>query len=265
MPSRLTKKLAELKSKKEKAFAAYLMAGDPDWQTTENLILALEKNGATLIELGVPFSDPMADGPVIQLAAERALKNGVTLPKIFAFVKRLREKTQIPILLMGYFNPVLQFGLENFAKACCDSGVDAALIVDLPLEESQDLLTHFKKRDLDLIFLLTPTSTPARIKRLSLLNSGFIYYVSLTGVTGAATLNAKDVAQALAPIKKKVSLPILIGFGISTPEHVRALAPLADGVVVGSAFLKILEKTSPAEALTKISELTRDLSLALKL
>lgn len=246
MASRITKKLASLKASGKKAFAAYVVAGDPDLETTEKLIHALEGAGVSIIELGVPFSDPMADGPTIQRASERALKNGVTLEKIFALVSRVRLKSQIPILTMGYYNPVLQFGLENFAAVAKKSGVDGALIVDLPAEESDEFARHLKKADIDLIFLTTPVSDEKRLKLIDKRASGFVYYVSLTGVTGAKAVDPADVAKNLARIRKRVKLPLLVGFGISKPEHVAGLKPLADGVVVGSAFLNLIEKSPRA-------------------
>jgi tryptophan synthase alpha chain len=259
MPSRITTALASLKSLRRKAFAAYVVAGAPDLDATEDLVFALEEAGASIIELGVPFSDPMADGPAIQRASERALKNGVTLDKVFALVSRVRRKSEIPILLMGYYNPVLQFGLKNFAAAANKAGVDGALIVDLPAEESDEFATHLKKAGIDLIFLATPTSDASRLKLIEKRASGFVYYVSLTGVTGAKTLNPEDVANNLARIRKNVTLPILVGFGISKPEHVRNLKPLADGVVVGSAFLNVIEKTPRSRLRHRVKDFAKSL------
>lgn len=264
MPSRITTALASLKASNRKAFAAYVVAGDPDLDATEDLIFAFEEAGASIIELGVPFSDPMADGPTIQRASERALKNGVTLESIFALVARVRRKSQIPILLMGYYNPVLQFGLKNFAAAANKASVDGALIVDLPAEESDELAAHLKKTDIDLIFLATPTSDAARLKLIKKRASGFLYYVSLTGVTGAKTLDPKDVAMNLARIRKNVTLPILVGFGISKPEHVKKLKPLADGVVVGSAFLNVIEQSPRNRIHQRVKIFTKSLIRALR-
>lgn len=251
MLSRISKKLAELKSASRKAFAAYVVAGDPDAHATVDIVLALEKAGATHIELGVPFSDPMADGPVIQRASERALAKGVTLKTVLDIVRRVRERSQVPILLMGYYNPVLQYGLARFAADAADAGVDGALIVDLPVEEAAPLEAEFKTRGLDLIFLLTPVSDQKRIRIIAKHGSGFIYYVSLTGITGAASLSVADVRKNVAKLRKQIDLPILVGFGISTPEQVRAVSDCADGVVVGTAILKIIEAAAPAEAATK--------------
>ena len=263
MSSRITKKLADIKTARRKAFAAYIVAGDPELKATEELVYALESAGASLIELGVPFSDPMADGPIIQHASERALKNGVTLEKIFALVTRVRRKSQIPILLMGYYNPVLQFGLKNFANAAKRAGVDGALIVDLPAEESGELGGHLRKAGVDQIFLLTPTSDDARIRLLKHRGSGFVYYVSLTGVTGAKTLSPADVKKNLARIRQQIKLPILIGFGIAKPAHVRKLGPLADGVVVGSAILKVIAKSTHRDLARNVGRFVGSLVRAL--
>lgn len=242
MPTRITKKFKELKRAGKKAFVAFITAGDPDLKTTEQLIHILEKSGVSMIELGVPFSDPMADGPTIQRANERALKNNVHLTQIFSLVKKLRIQSQIPIILMGYYNPILQYGLKNFAHDCHKSGVDGLIIVDLPVEESQPLKKELKNKPIDLIYLLTPTSERERIQLVAKQGRGFAYYVSFTGTTGAMQLNVQDVKKNVARIRSQLKLPINVGFGISTPAHVRAVSSFADGVVVGSALVKIIEK-----------------------
>lgn len=249
MISRITKRLTTTIKQGEKAFVPFVMAGDPSLAITEKLIYTLEKAGATLIELGVPFSDPMADGPVIQQAGERALKKNTTLKAILDLVKRVRHKTQIPILLMGYYNPILQYGLKKFALDAARSGVDAALVVDLPVEESHELRKELKKNGLNLIFLLAPTSTEKRAKLAGRFGSGFVYYVSLTGVTGAKNLDSGDVGLQIKKIRQYVKEPILVGFGISKPEHVRKLSPLADGVVVGSALVDLIHKHAKSKNL----------------
>ncbi len=240
--SRITKKLNFLKKSKKKAFIPFITAGFPNLKTTEELIYEFDRLGCSVIELGVPFSDPMADGPVIQKAGEIALKNGVTLDKILKLVKKVRKKTQIPILLMGYYNPILQYGLTKFAKEAKASGVDGVLVVDLPIEESKDLERALKKYPIDIIYLLTPTSEVDRIKLVKKHGSGFVYYVSYTGTTGTRSVDPKDIKKNIQRIKKHIKIPINIGFGISKPEHVKKLAPLADGVVVGSAIIKVIEK-----------------------
>ncbi len=264
MKSRITKKFRELKKSGLKAFIPFITAGDPDLKTTEKIIFALEAAGASIIELGVPFTDPMADGVAIQKSYERALKKGVTLKSILALVKRVRKKSQIPILLMGYYNPILSYGLEKFAADALASGVDGLLVVDLPVEESGDLKVALKNKPIDLIYLLTPTSTPSRVALVSRQGSGFIYYVSMTGVTGASTLDTQAVSRQVAMIKKSVTLPVCVGFGISTPAHVKKLAPAADGVVVGSALIKIIETARGNKLAEKILRFVRELSGALK-
>lgn len=195
-----------------------------------------------MIELGVPFSDPMADGPVIQRASERALKKGVTLHSVLGLAKNLRRKSAIPLVLMGYYNPILQYGLRQFAHDAAAAGVDGILAVDLPVEESRDLKAALCHHKIDLVFLITPTSTPARLRLIEKHGGGFVYYVSLSGVTGAGNLDSQQVKRDLARIGKIISHPVLIGFGISSPEQARALNPLADGIIVGSAIIKKMEQ-----------------------
>lgn len=265
MQSRITKKFGVLKKSGQKAFIPFITAGDPDLKTTEKIIFALEEAGASVIELGVPFTDPMADGVAIQKSYERALKKGVTLKSILDLVKRVRKKSQIPILLMGYYNPILNFGLEKFAAAALESGVDGLLVVDLPVEESAALKAALKNKPIDLIYLLTPTSTPARVARLSRKAKGFIYYVSMTGVTGSASLDPKAVTSHVRQIRSNIKLPVCVGFGISTPAHVKILGPAADGVVVGSALIKIIEKARGKKNLEKsLAKFVSSLAGALK-
>lgn len=264
MPSRIHAKLLGLRAAKRKALATYIVAGDPSPEVTVDLVLELERCGADIIELGVPFSDPMADGPVIQKASERALKNGMTLAKTIATVAAIRRHSQIPILLMGYYNPILQFGLKKFALAARSAGVDGVLVVDLPVEESEELNLELRQNELDQIFLLTPTSDAKRATLIAERGSGFAYYVSLTGVTGAATLDPKDVSRQLSRLRRHVALPILVGFGISGPEQVRQLAPFADGVVVGSAILKIMGDHPIDQMIQKVGDFITSLNAALQ-
>jgi len=205
------------------------------------LIYKLEEAGASVIELGIPFTDPMADGPVIQRASEIALENGAHLKEIINMVKWVRTKTQIPILFMGYYNLIYQYGLKKFVKDAEKAGVDALLVVDLPVEEAGPLQDAIGERPIDIVYLLTPTSTPERIKLVNKHGSGFIYYVSYTGITGANRLDPKRIKTHLNKIKKQVKLPINIGFGISNPKDVKQLAPIADGVIVGSAIIRKME------------------------
>jgi len=242
--SRLTQRLTALKKNNSKALVTFITAGDPDLATTEEMIPLLEEAGADIIELGVPFSDPMADGPTIQLSSERALAAGTTLAGILESVARVRTTSQIPIILMGYLNPIHAYGYERFCHDATGAGVDGVLLVDMPPEESHDFLHSAKSHGLNVIFLLTPTSDKSRIATVDRLGRGFIYYVTVTGVTGARQELSETLAAELSRIKKKVALPIMAGFGISTPEQAASVAGLADGVVVGSAIVKLFQQHS---------------------
>jgi len=240
--SRIATTFTNLAKQNEKALVTFITAGDPDLETTEKLILELEKSGADLIELGVPFSDPMADGPTIQLSSERALCAGTTLPKILTLVKSVRQQTEIPLILMGYYNPVFLYGIERFVADAVSAGVDGVLLVDLPPEEAEEFKAAADREGLDVIFLLTPTSDEARIRKVANLGSGFIYYVSVTGVTGARTSVADTVFPDVKKIREHVTLPLVVGFGISDPVQAGRVAAVADGVVVGSALVKLFEE-----------------------
>lgn len=257
--SRIADRFQTLRERGEKALVTFITAGDPDLATTEEAVLALERAGADLIELGVPFSDPMADGPTIQLSSERALAAGTTLPAILDLVKRLRTRTQIPIVLMGYFNPVFAYGAERFAADAAAAGVDALLVVDLPPEESAELKNATDSQGLDLIFLLTPTSDHSRVQAVSRLGSGFIYYVSVTGVTGARTSVADTLASRVTEVRAELNLPLVVGFGISTPEQAGKVAETADGVVVGSVLVKFFEKYQGTELLQELGSFVSSL------
>jgi tryptophan synthase alpha chain len=239
--NRITQTFKQLRAKQEKALIPFITAGDPDLATTAALIPLLATAGADIIELGMPFSDPMADGPTIQQSSERALAAGTTLAGILAAVKSARQSTQVPIVLMGYFNPVLQFGLDQFAAAAADAGVDGVLIVDLPLEEATEFRRACRRHGLDLIFLITPTTDPARIARIAAQGQGYLYYVSVAGVTGARASVAAELEQRVTDVKSHTELPVVVGFGIATPEQAAAAGLAADGVVVGSALVKLFE------------------------
>jgi len=254
MSSRLAQRLSGLKKHGSKALVTFITAGDPDLATTEAMIHHLEAAGADVIELGVPFSDPMADGPTIQLSSERALAAGTTLAAILETVRRVRETSSIPIVLMGYLNPIYAYGYESFCRDAAEAGVDGVLLVDLPPEESAELLPHARKTGLDVIFLLTPTSDPSRMAAVKRLGRGFIYYVTVTGVTGARQEISATLQTELTSVRQAVSLPVMAGFGVSTPEQAARVADLADGVVVGSAIVKLFQQYS-GEALA--SELKR--------
>ena len=250
--SRLTQRLTALNKSNSKALVTFITAGDPDLATTEEMIPLLEDAGADIIELGVPFSDPMADGPTIQLSSERALAAGTTLAAILATVARIRTTSQIPIILMGYLNPIHAYGYERFCHDAAGSGVDGVLLVDMPPEESHEFLHCANAHGLNVIFLLTPTSDKSRITAVNKLGRGFIYYVTVTGVTGARQEVSETLAAELSRIKKKVALPIMAGFGISTPEQAASVAGLADGVVVGSAIVKLFQQHTGTKLRTEL-------------
>lgn len=256
---RIEDKFAQLKSRGETALVTFITAGDPDLGTTEEAVLELERAGCDLIELGVPFSDPMADGPTIQLSSERALASGTTLPGILELVRRLRERTQIPIVLMGYFNPIFAYGPERFAADAAAAGVDGLLVVDLPPEEAAELQVATDQCGLDFIFLLTPTSNPSRVEAVSRLGRGFIYYVSVAGVTGARSEVADTLAARVTSVRAELSLPLVVGFGISDPAQAAQVAKVADGVVVGSALVKYFERYQGAELLRELGGFVAEL------
>ena len=240
--SRIAEKFRELGSKGDKALITFITAGDPDMATTADAILELEKSGADIVELGVPFSDPMADGPTIQKSSERALAAGATLPGVLALVKSVRSRSQVPIVLMGYYNPIFLYGPERFAADAAAAGVDGVLIVDLPPEEAGEFKRAASSVGLDLIPLPTPTSDEKRIAKATAAGSGFIYYVSVTGVTGVRQSVADSLFEKVAAIQERVSLPVAVGFGIADPAQAGSVARVADGVVVGSAIVKLFEE-----------------------
>lgn len=236
--NRIDKTFKRLRKGNKKTFIPYIMAGDPSLDITKDRVLMLERCGADIIELGVPFSDPLADGPTIQRAAARALSAGVTLKKTIGLVKELRQETQIPIVLMTYYNPVFKYGEERFVSDAASAGIDGAIIPDLPPEEAENLISLSKKAGLAVIFLLAPTSTDARIKNVARLSKGFIYYVSITGITGSRLQIDKSIGEAINNIRKVTDKPVAVGFGVSTPDEARHVAGLADGVIIGSAIVK---------------------------
>ncbi|MFK7852667.1 MAG: tryptophan synthase subunit alpha [Granulosicoccus sp.] len=227
--------------KQRKLLVPYITAGDPDLDTTLALMHTLVKAGSDVIELGIPFSDPMADGPVIQAACERALQNNVTLVQVMETVKRFRETdNETAVVLMGYMNPVERLGFARFAKLAADAGVDGVLTVDLPPEEAEELVKELDSNKLDSIFLLSPSTPDSRIKRVCEVASGYIYYVSLKGVTGAANLDTDEVAKKVAHIKSFTSIPVAVGFGIRDAESAAAISVTADAVVVGSVLVSLI-------------------------
>lgn len=265
--SRLVQKLGELRQRGEAALIPFVTAGDPDLETTFNILLALERAGADCIELGVPFSDPTADGPTIQRSAERALKNGASLPQIFRLVRRFRRQSKIPLILFGYYNPVFRYGTEKFCRDAARAGVDGILCVDLPPEESDELQRWTDAHGLDLIFLLSPTSGTERVQLVGGKGRGFIYYVSVTGVTGARNSFADDLRSRITRVRRATSLPVGVGFGISTPEQAAWVGRFADAAVVGSALIDRLEKAKrnsekPRRAAHFVASLKRAMSKA---
>lgn len=252
--SRIQTTFDQLKSEGRKALITFVTAGDPDLALTERLVPEMAAAGADIVELGIPFSDPMADGPTIQLSSERALAGGANLKSILASVKRIRTDCDVPILLMGYCNPVLAFGLETFCREAAEAGVDAVLLVDLPPEEAGELVSFAGMYGIDFISLLTPTSDISRIKKIKKFGSGFIYYVSVAGVTGARTSVADDIGAMVEMIRRETALPVAVGFGISTPQQAGSVAMLADGVVVGSALVKLFEQYTGDELVLKVTD-----------
>lgn len=241
MQSRITKKFIELREKNEKALITYVTSGDPDLDTTYNLVLEKERAGADIIELGIPYSDPLADGPVIQRASERALKSGTNIDSVFQLVKRIREKTEIPLVFLVYFNAVYRFGMERFLENCREYGIDGLIIPDLPMEERKEINELMKDYPVDLIPLVAPTSED-RIKEVVSEGNGFVYCISSNGVTGTRSEFQVDLEEFMNKIKKYTTLPLAIGFGISDEETVRNLKGICDGVIVGSAIIKKIEE-----------------------
>ena len=240
--NRITQKFKDLKKVGKKALIPFITAGDPSLKVTEELVLAFERSGADVIELGVPFSDPLADGPTIQASSQRALDKGVTCAKILQSVKNLRRKTEIPIALMMYYNPIFHHGEKRFVKQVKQAGVDGLIIPDLPPEEAGSLRKICKKEDVSLVFFLSPTTTAARMKKIAKAATGFIYYVSLTGVTGARKQMSQDYIKHIRAAKRVTKTPICVGFGISTPAHVKKVSKHSDGVIVGSAIINEIQK-----------------------
>ena len=264
--SRIAQQFQTLKRHRRSALVPFIMAGDPEPWVTVPLLHALVKSGADVLELGVPFSDPMADGPVIQRAAERALKHKISLTRVLAMVREFRDKDKsTPVVLMGYLNPFEVMGYEAFAQQAATAGVDGVLTVDLPPEEAEPLRAALRSHELDAIFLLAPTSPPERIKLIAEAASGFIYYVSLRGVTGASHLDVREVAAKLKDIRGATSLPLGVGFGISSPETAAQVAEIADAVVVGSAVVKRMEDmaATPDKILTEVPAFTARLREAM--
>lgn len=246
--SRLEDRFARRRATGQAALIPYIMAGDPSLEATERLVPALEAAGADIIELGVPFSDPLADGPVIQQAGQRALAQKTSLRSVLELVARLRRKTAVPLVLMTYYNLIHRYGEAAFARDAAQAGVDGIILPDLPPEEAGTLAPAAREAGLDLIRFVAPTSPPARIKTVCRGASGFVYYVSLTGITGAGLKDLEEVRPRVAAIRRFTKLPVAVGFGVSTPEQAAAIARIADGVIVGTALVRVIAQ-NPGEKL----------------
>jgi tryptophan synthase alpha chain len=260
---RIPARFADLSEAGELGIVAYITAGDPSLEASEKIVLAAAQAGADVIELGVPFSDPVADGPAIQRASDRALRSGTTLAGVLELVTRLRRNTQVPLVLFSYFNPILQMGVEKFADAAANAGADGVLVTDLTPEEAGEYRAVLQARDLDTIFLAAPTSTDARLAQISAATTGFLYLVSRTGVTGTREALPTELPALVRRVRKFTSLPVAVGFGISLPTHVTVLGGIADAAVVGSALMAAVEKAGSADvAATAVGELVRGLKTA---
>ncbi len=258
--TRITERFNQLKREGRKAFIPYITAGDPDLATTEKLILALADAGADVIELGVPFSDPMADGPVIQRASERALKTSIGVADILPIVERVRQTCDVPILLFTYFNPLLQFAQNDLGVRLKAAGVDGVLITDLIPEEADAFVAEMRAAEIDTVFLAAPTSTDERLNQIGRYSSGFVYVVARTGVTGMRASVATEVESLVARVRAQTDLPVAVGFGISTPEHVQDVWRYADGAVVGTRLvLEIEQQAASPDLVERIAQLVRTL------
>ncbi|MDD2915156.1 MAG: tryptophan synthase subunit alpha [Gallionella sp.] len=261
--SRIQATFDKLKQQQRKALIPFITAGDPSLQLTVPLMHGLVEAGADVLELGVPFSDPMADGPTIQRASERALKHGMSLRGVLAMVAEFRtQDATTPVVLMGYGNPIEAMGWEVFAKRCAEVGVDGVLTVDFPPEESHDAFEHLQAHGIDPIFLLAPTTNDARIQQVAKLARGYVYYVSLKGVTGAGNLDLSAIEQKLPQLRKHIKLPIGVGFGIRDAATALAVAKLCDGVVVGSRIVQEIEDSTEQSVVGNVSKLVKELRLA---
>jgi tryptophan synthase alpha chain len=240
--TRISDRFARLRAAGRKAFVAFVTAGDPSLERTVEIALALDEAGADVLELGVPFSDPLADGPVIQRSSERALRKGTRLVDVLEVVRRIRARSDLPLLLFSYFNPLLRHGLPALARDAASAGADAVLVTDLPPEEANGWLGTAREASLDTVFMAAPTSPEARLRRVAEASRGFVYAVSRMGVTGERDVISEDAAPLVGRLKALTREPIVLGFGLSTPQQVRAAADVADGVVVGSALVRFLEE-----------------------
>ena len=263
--NRIENKFTSLRANNEKALIVYLTAGDPSLDITKNLIFDLEKNGVDILEIGVPFSDPTADGPVIQAASQRSLKSGTTLDGVMKMIAEVRKVSEIPIVLFGYFNPIFAYGVKKFAQSARAAGVDGVLVVDLPYEEAKELRNYTDTVGIDFISLIAPTTDKERLKKIAARASGFLYYISITGITGTVAPKIGDIKTEVQNIRKITNLPIAVGFGISQPQQAKEIARFADGVVIGSAIVRLIDENKNNRDLTKtVSRYASDIKKALK-
>ena len=267
MSSRIDKVFKNLGKKGHCALIPFVTAGDPDVDATIKLVVKMAEKGADIIELGLAFSDPLADGPTIQAASFRALQAGMNPKLFFELVREIRRATDIPLVLMGYYNPVLKYGLEDFAKDARSAGIDGTIIPDLPLEEAEEWMKITRNNNLDNILLVAPNTPENRVKRIVRASKGFIYYVSVLGITGARTELPKELSQGLKRVKGLTKKPVAVGFGISKPEQVKGLSKVCDGIIVGSAIVKMFEQELEKgldQAVEKVGSFVQELKEATK-
>ncbi len=264
----MTNLISQTFKNNEKKLVTFITGGDPDFDTSLEIIRTIINNGADIVEIGMPFSDPMADGPTIQLSSNRAISKGIDLENIFSLAAEAKKiKNDLPIILMGYYNLILYFGIEKFVKRCKENGVDGLIIVDLQPEEDDDLINEVKKSHIDLIRLITPTTNEERLKLILNNASGFLYYVSVMGITGQKSADLNDLENSVAFIKKHTNLPVIPGFGIKNSTDVNNICKIADGAVVGSSIIKIIEENlnDKDKMLLEIKKFTKDLKDGTKL
>ena len=263
--SRLAATFAALRARRERALVAYFTAGDPSLAVSRRLVVEAARRGADVIELGIPFSDPLADGPVIQRATQRALAGGVTLPRVLEAVREMRGEVTAPLVFLTYYNPILAFGLKAFCRTAVEAGIDGVVVPDLPPEEAGPLAAEAAPAGLDLIHLVAPTSTPDRMRKIARASRGFVYMVSLTGVTGERTTLPGELAQQIRALRAITTQPVCVGFGISTPEQAAEVGALADGVIVGSAIVRLVERYGDTpELLPRVGDVIASLKAPLR-
>ncbi len=264
--SRIGRAFGRLEAERSRALIAYITAGDPAPSRSVELILALERGGADIIELGVPFSDPIADGPVIQRASDRSLKAGTNVKIVLQLIRELRQKSEVPLIVFSYLNPILRYGFERFAEDAAAAGADGALLTDLNIEEAEHYVAEMRKHNLDCVFLATQTTSDERLAEIARWSSGFVYLVSMAGVTGVRETLSSAALPLIKRARAQTDIPLAIGFGLSKPEHMRAVAPYADAAIVGSAFMRVIEEHGDeADLAERLSSLAADLKQGLKL